>query len=110
MYAGRIVAEGTPADLKKQVEREVGQLLEVVADKPGVALAHMAAAGFAGAALFGTKIHVLSRDPSRDEARLREILARAGLSVEAVRPRMLSLEDVFVSRVMALERAAQKEG
>lgn len=110
MYAGRIVAEGTPADLKIQLEQEVGQLLEIAVDRPGAALTHMMAAGFSGAALFGTKIHVLSRDPSRDEARLREVLARVGLSVEAVRLRMLSLEDVFVSRVMALERAAQKEG
>ena len=110
MYAGRIVAEGTPADLKTQVEQEVGQLLEIAVDRPGAALTHMVAAGFSGAALFGTRIHVLSRDPSRDEARLREVLAQVGLSVEAVRLRMLSLEDVFVSRVMALERAAQKEG
>ncbi len=110
MYAGRIVAEGTPADLKTQVEREVGQLLEIAVDKPGAALAHVAAAGFSGAALFGTKIHVLSRDPSRDEARLRQVLARVGMTVGAVRPRMLSLEDVFVSRVMALEQAAHKEG
>ena len=110
MYAGRIVAEGTPADLKIQVEQEVGQLLEIAVDRPGAALTHMVAAGFPGAALFGTRIHVLSRDPSRDEAHLREVLAQVGHSVEAVRLRMLSLEDVFVSRVMALERAAQKEG
>ena len=110
MYAGRIVAEGTPADLKTQVEHEVGQLLEIAVDKPGAALAQVTAAGFTGAALFGTKIHVLSRDPSRDEARLREVLGRADTTVAAVRPRMLSLEDVFVSRVMALEQAAQKKG
>ena len=109
MYAGRIVAEGTPAELKTQVEQEVGHLLEIAIDKPGAALAHVAASGFPGAALFGTKIHVLSRDPSRDEARLREVLGRVGIAVAAVRPRMLSLEDVFVSRVMALEQAAHKE-
>jgi len=110
MYAGRIMAEGTPAELKTQVEQEVGHLLEIAVDKPGAALAHVAASGFPGAALFGTKIHVLSRDPSRDEARLREVLGRVGIAVAAVRPRMLSLEDVFVSRVMALEQAAHKEG
>ena len=109
MYAGRIVAEGTPAHLKKQVERDIGQLVEMVVDKPGIALAHVVAAGFAGAALFGTKIHVLSRDPGRDEGRLRDVLARSGIAVGSVRTRMLSLEDVFVSRVMALEQAAQKE-
>ena len=110
MYAGRIVAEGTPGELKAEVEREVGQLLELTVDTPGAALAQVAAAGFTGAALFGTKIHVLSRDPSGDEARLREILAQVGMTVTGVRPRMLSLEDVFVSRVMALEQASQKGG
>jgi len=110
MYAGRIVAEGTPAHLKRQVERDIGQLVEMVVDKPGIALAHVVAAGFAGAALFGTKIHVLSRDPSRDEGRLRDVLIRSGIAVRSVRTRTLSLEDVFVSRVMALEQAAQKEG
>ena len=110
MYAGRIVAEGTPAHLKRQVERDIGQLMEIVADKPGLALGHVVAAGFAGAALFGTKIHVLSRDPGNDEGRLRDVLARSGIAVEAVRTRMLSLEDVFVSRVMALEQASHKEG
>ena len=77
MYAGRIVAEGTPAELKTQVEQEVGHLLEIAVDKPG-RHSHVAASGFPGAALFGTKIHVLSRDPSRDEARLREVLVASG--------------------------------
>ena len=110
MYAGRIVAEGTPADLKSQVERETGRLLEVVPDKPGPALARMVAAGYANAALFGTKIHVLSRNPRQDEARIREVLSRFAVSVKSVRTRTVTLEDVFVSRVMELEQAAQKDG
>jgi ABC-2 type transport system ATP-binding protein len=109
MYAGRIVAEGAPADLKSQVERETGRLLEVVTDRPGPALSHLAASGYAGAALFGRKIHVLSADPRRDETRIRDVLSRSGFQVGSVRTRMPSLEDVFVSRVMALEQAARKE-
>jgi len=109
MYAGRIVAEGTPADLKTQVERETGQLLEFVVDQPGPALAPLVAAGYSTAALFGTKVHVLSRDPHRDETRIRDVLSRVGIHVESMRTRTLSLEDVFVSRVVALEQAAQKE-
>jgi ABC-2 type transport system ATP-binding protein len=109
MYAGRIVAEGSPADLKSQVERETGQLLEFVVDQPEPALAPLVAAGYTNAALFGTKVHVLSRDPHRDEARIRDVLSRVGVHVESMRTRTLSLEDVFVSRVVALEQAAQKE-
>jgi ABC-2 type transport system ATP-binding protein len=104
MYAGRIVAEGSPAEMKCQVEKEAGQLLEVATDQPGLALQRVTGAGFSGAALFGTKIHLLSLDPHRDEARLRTVLSSDGVQVQAVSTRPLSLEDVFVHRVMALER------
>jgi ABC-2 type transport system ATP-binding protein len=109
MYAGRIVAEGAPAHLKSQAEREIGRLLEIVTDEPGRAFAHLVATGFVNASLFGTKIHVLSPDPSRDEERIRDVLSRSGIPVESVRTRTPSLEDVFVLRVRALEQAAQKE-
>ena len=108
MYAGRIVAEGAPADLKSEVQRETGQLLEIATDGPGPALAQLMESGFANAALFGTKIHVLSPDPRHDEERIRDVLSRSGIPIESVRTRMPSLEDVFVSRIRALEQASQK--
>jgi ABC-2 type transport system ATP-binding protein len=46
MYAGRIVAEGSPAEMKRQVEEEAGQLLAVTADQPGLALQRLEQAGF----------------------------------------------------------------
>lgn len=112
MYAGRIVAEGSPSDMKSQVEHEAGRLLEVETDVPGKALRRLIGAGFSGAALYGTKIHLLSLNPLEDEERLRGALASDGLRVKAVGERPLSLEDVFVHRVMTLEqqeRAASRE-
>ena len=110
MYAGRIVAEGSPGDMKRQVEKEAGQLLEVATNQPGSALRRATQAGFSGAALFGTRIHLLSLDPLQDEARLRTALSSDGVHVQDVRIRPLSLEDVFVYRVMALERQEQATG
>ena len=104
MYGGRIVAEGSPAAMKDQVELEAGQLLEVLTDQPGLALRQLERAGFDGMALFGTRLHLLTRDPDRDEARIREFLSCKGLRVLSAAIRALSLEDVFVHRVMALER------
>lgn len=104
MYAGRIVAEGSPADMKGQVEKEAGQILEVSTDQPGTALRRVTREGFSGAALFGNKIHLLSPDPPRDAARIRAALSSDGVHVERVASRPLSLEDVFVHRVMELER------
>jgi len=106
MHAGRLVAEGSPADLKRQLERETGPRLEIMTDQPGRALAQLDASGMARATLSGTKVHMLSLDPGRDEARIRAVLAGSGIAVEAVRTRQPSLEDVFVSRVRALELAA----
>lgn len=110
MYAGRIVAEGAPADMKRHVEQEAGRLFEVVVDQPGLALAHVQQAGFRGAALFGTKLHVFCRDPVRDKACACHALEESGVRVMSVSERPLSLEDVFVYHVMALEQAEQPDG
>lgn len=104
MYAGRIVAEGSPAEMKRQVQQEAGRLFEIVADQPRKALVHVQQAGFHGAALFGTKLHFFWRDPLRDIACAREALEGSGVRVASINERPLSLEDVFVYRVMALEQ------
>ena len=107
MYAGRIVAEGSPADMKGRVEKEAGQLLEVSTDQPGTALRRVMQEGIPGAALFGTKIHLLSHNPSQDEVWLRKALTADGVQILSIATRPLSLEDVFVHRVMTLERQEQ---
>ena len=104
MYAGRVVTEGSPGEMKRQVEQEAGQLLEVIADQPDKALAYLQRAGFHGAALFGTRIHFFCRDPVRDAECVSQTLAPSGVTIKSVTTRPLSLEDVFVYKVMALEK------
>jgi ABC-2 type transport system ATP-binding protein len=103
MYAGRVVTEGSPGEMKRRVEQEAGQLLEVIADQPGKAMVYLQRAGFHGAALFGTKIHFFSRDPVRDAECVSQTLATNGVTIKSVTTRPLGLEDVFVYKVMALE-------
>lgn len=104
MYAGRVVADASPEEMKQQVTAEAGQLFDLLTDQPGLAVGILAGAGFTGAALFGTRIHLLSSDLERDEHRIRQVLASQGVTVQALTPRSLSLEDVFVYRVLALEK------
>lgn len=104
MYAGRIVAEGSPSEMRRQVEVGAGHLMELTVDRPGLAVRRLQREGFPGAALFGTKVHLLSKNPGEEEGRIREVLFSAGVQVKAITPRPLSLEDVFVHRVMALEQ------
>ncbi|MGQ0694615.1 MAG: ATP-binding cassette domain-containing protein [Nitrospiraceae bacterium] len=110
MYAGRVVAEGPPHDMKRQVEQEAGRLFEVVADQPGKALAYLKEAGFYGTALFGTRLHFFCRDPVWDKECACRALESSGVKVISVNEHPLSLEDVFVYRVMALEQANQLAG
>lgn len=105
MYAGRVVAEGSPTEMKQQVEQEAGSLLAVTVDQPGPALKCLDAVGLAGASLFGTRLHMLSRHPTEDEPRIRDALAAQGIAVQSMTTRPLSLEDVFVYRVRTLEQA-----
>lgn len=107
MYAGRVVADASPEEMKRQVEREAGRLLEIGTTDPARALPLLAAGGFSRAALFGRDLHLLSPHPEADEPQLRSLLEGGGIRVLSVTPRPLSMEDVFVYRVTALEEAAK---
>lgn len=104
MHSGRVVEEGSPQEMKHRVAQEAGRLFEVIADQPGKALLQLKEAGFQGAALFGTRLHLFCRDPVRDKDCACRALEERGVHVRSVEERPLSLEDVFVYRVMALER------
>jgi ABC-2 type transport system ATP-binding protein len=105
MHAGRIVAAASPAAMKRAVEVEVGQLVVVESDPAPLALDQLRAGGFPDAQLHGAHIHLFSRDPARDVARVRRVLADGRLPALRIATQPLSLEDVFVQRVTALERA-----
>ncbi|MCE9657711.1 MAG: ATP-binding cassette domain-containing protein [Burkholderiales bacterium] len=107
MYAGRVVADDSPAGMKATVEQEAGHLLEITAPQPQAALDVLAQAGFAHGSLFGKLLHVLSSDPVHDIDRIATLLAGVGQRDVKVEPQPLSMEDVFVYRVTALEAAQQ---
>jgi len=110
LFAGRLVADAAPAVLKREVEAEAGTLLEIVCSQPLLAMEQLAQAGFRETALFGKHIHLLSPAAERDRARIPPLLAASGIQVDSIAARPLSMEDVFVYRVTALERHAAQAG
>jgi len=104
MYAGRIVADAAPAELKRRVGEEAGGLLEIRVSPVLPALALLRRAGYADAALFGEHIHLLAPDPGAAGAQLHRLLSQAGMAVAHIASRPLSMEDVFVHYVTRLER------
>jgi ABC-2 type transport system ATP-binding protein len=96
IYRGRIIAEGTPADLKeRQMQRKV---LEIEVDRVVEALEVLNRGGFE-TAIFGSVLHVTVASEGEAEHRIREFLAEAGVAVRAIQAILPSLEDVFVTLV-----------
>ncbi|TWT81345.1 putative ABC transporter ATP-binding protein YbhF [Planctomycetes bacterium CA13] len=105
MYAGRVFADASPSELKTSLREESGQLLEVTTDKPLAALDVLQSGGFDGVSLFGKRIHLLAPDPSKAEQQVRAALGKKDVGVLSVSEQPLTMEDVFVNRVLALEKA-----
>lgn len=110
MEVGRIVAEGTPEALKRDVRREAGALFELAVDQPSRAAACLQRDGFSHVSLYGATVRLLCRNPDKDLSRLSRILPKEGIQVTSVRERPLSLEDVFVYRIKTVERAGRLSG
>ncbi len=106
MYAGRVVADATPEEMKRRVQHEAGTLLEVSTDKPLIGMTLLEKAHFNGVALFGNQIHLLSKEPGAAEQRIKNTLEAGGVSLMDVKERPLGMEDVFIHRVLALEKEA----
>ena len=107
MYAGRVVADATPEEMKRQVQNEAGTMLEVSTDRPLIGMGLLEKADFKGVALFGNHIHLLAKEASAAEQRIKNTLEAGGVHLTDVKERPLSMEDVFIHRVLTLEKEAQ---
>ena len=104
MYAGKVVADGTPAKLKADLAQRRGRLLELDTDEPRKALAVLQSAGL-DASLHGRKLHCFaSQDTATELNRLGALLAGKGLQLRGGVERLASMEDVFVALMTELEQ------
>jgi ABC-2 type transport system ATP-binding protein len=114
MYNSRLIALDSPDGLKARAMR--GALLEIAlgAQFRGAALLDALAAlervpGVHEAAPYGDLIHVVVDDEAAGMAAIRAALAALGVMVERVAPVTPSLEDVFISLVLAQQQATRAE-
>jgi ABC-2 type transport system ATP-binding protein len=99
---GRIVALGSPGEIKEAVMR--GQVLEVDCDAPGAALeALRALPGLDDVSLYGALIHVVAEGVAERRQEIESALTSAGVKVRALDLIAPSLEDVFISSVREME-------
>ena len=105
MFAGRVIADDTPARLRQQALSEAGQLVELRCTTPGPALDLLRQAGQADAALLGRTLQWHAKDAAA-ATRSVELLRGAGLHCDPPRVREPGLEEVFVQRIGTLHRQA----
>jgi ABC-2 type transport system ATP-binding protein len=100
MQHGRIIADGSPAQLKS--EHRQGIMLDVACSDPDAAMIILSTGdGARDVSPFGGRLHVVveAADAPEAEAWLRGRLAHAGITVDYVAPIRPTLEDVFIDLV-----------
>jgi ABC-2 type transport system ATP-binding protein len=102
IQSGRIVALGSPTEIKETVMR--GQVLEIDCDDPAQALrALRELGGLDEVALYGALIHVVAGEIAARRQEIEDLLTGAGVMVRALDVIAPSLEDVFISSVRESE-------
>jgi ABC-2 type transport system ATP-binding protein len=101
IHAGKIVAQGSPADLK--VTLMAGQVIEISPDNPPEAMRLLKLAHTEGrlavddVALYGAQIHVVAKDAQAVMDSIAAVLQSGGVQAEPLDVIAPSLEDVFLS-------------
>src|ERR1700729_2018803 len=98
IYYGKLIADGTPAELKQIPDVQPAGTHRVEINTPEVTRALRVARkipGIRSATIFGESIHALVED-SFDQPALRAQLLKNDIAVNEIRPLTPSLEDVFV--------------
>jgi ABC-2 type transport system ATP-binding protein len=105
MYRGKVIALGTPEELKNGLTEH--SLLNLESSDPLQTMrALQGLAGVLDVAVFGGGLHVTVDDPAATGARMRESLAAKGIEVKRLEQIQPSMEDVFVAMIEAEDRKA----
>jgi len=104
MHAGRLLAVGTPDEVKQLLR---GSVIQIRTGQPREAF-HLLREkeGTQAANLFGDRVHVVSEHPDAMMETIRNALSAAGIENLGIRVAEPSLEDVFISVLAEKQGAA----
>ncbi|MGD0499112.1 MAG: ABC transporter ATP-binding protein [Bryobacteraceae bacterium] len=105
MYAGKVIALGAPADLKRDLTQHNLLRLDTVAPLDTMRAIEREE-GILETAVFGSGLHVVVDDATGAMERIRRALASQGIEIRRLEQIQPSLEDVFVALIEAEERKA----
>src|SRR5450755_237770 len=103
MYGGRMIALGSPAELKRSLG--VGQLLNLESSDLLESLTQLYGGdNILDVAVFGGGLHIKVDNADRAIAWIRQTLGTAGITISVLEPITPSMEDVFVSLIEQEEK------
>ncbi|MFP3867155.1 MAG: ATP-binding cassette domain-containing protein [Desulfobacteraceae bacterium] len=100
MHQGRLVAMGSPEELREQAEAATGRILEVGSPVFREAFLHLKD-HFPQAALHGSRIHIPSHHPDQDRDQIQQLLGQEDLPLDQILDSPLSMEDTFIHFIQA---------
>ena len=107
MYGGRVIALGSPTELKTAFGERHLLMLETT-DLLGAMKALRGRPAIVDVAVFGSGLHIKVDDEGPAIAEIQSALGDAGIKIGALEPIPPSMEDVFVGLIEEQERAAVK--
>jgi len=107
MYSGRLIALGSPAELK-HVFGEHHLLMLETSDLLGAMRALHGRKAIVDVAVFGSGLHIKVDDEPRAVEEIRSALGAAGIKIDGLEPIPPSMEDVFVGLIEEQERLVAK--
>ncbi len=108
IYRGKIVASGSPTELKRTAMR--GELLLIECEPLGAALEALEDSTVAlDVAVFGNALHAVVENAEAAGPKLREMLQKKSVTVTRMKKIPASLEDVFVSLTAAPKQDLLRE-
>jgi ABC-2 type transport system ATP-binding protein len=107
MYGGRVIALGSPTELKSAFGAHHLLMLET-SNLLGAMQVLKGRKEIVDVAVFGSGLHVKVDDEARAIEEIRSALGAAGIKIEGLDPIPPSMEDVFVGLIEEQERAAAR--
>ena len=104
MYGGRVIALGSPAELKQAFGEHHLLMLET-SDLLGAMRLLKGRHAIVDVAVFGSGLHIKVSDEGRGIEEIRSALGSAGIPIGELEPIPPSMEDVFVGLIEEQERA-----
>ncbi len=103
MHRGRVIAEGSPEELKKKSEKISGSLIQVRSEK-FMETYDLLTKNFKEISIYGSKIFIRSFEPEATQQKINETLKNAGITQFEISPTPIPLQEAFVDYIRESEK------